>query len=273
MDDETTMDDQLEDQQATPVHVVRRHVSPQTMILRLGTQLNLAKYPTYQVTNAIGVAAGLTASEVRGVNIQATAPMYVPRHMNSLVARRVVNSSLPANNPNVQRTNVNLSASTARDRTGLATHGVPRNSRPTSSPASPRKKDDSGAHQLTLLSLRRAKQGQSRPTKPTKKNDQNYPSLPLQNRFSALQDTTPDPQPDPQREPRPRSGSLPGYTTKRQAPPPLPPKPKTPSYVRELHSQKPPASSEEPPAQAAKAVSIGQGESVLHSTGSQCQQT
>ncbi|KAH6945241.1 hypothetical protein HPB50_007654 [Hyalomma asiaticum] len=65
MDDETTMD-----HQTTPVHVVRRHVSPQTVILRLGTKLNLAKCPAYQVTNAIGVAAGLTASEVRDVNIQ-----------------------------------------------------------------------------------------------------------------------------------------------------------------------------------------------------------
>ncbi|KAH6922386.1 hypothetical protein HPB50_013426 [Hyalomma asiaticum] len=62
MDDETSMD-----HQTTPVHVVRRHVSPQTVILRLGTKLNLAKYPAYQVTNAIGVAAGLTASEVRDV--------------------------------------------------------------------------------------------------------------------------------------------------------------------------------------------------------------
>ncbi|KAH6934043.1 hypothetical protein HPB50_019715 [Hyalomma asiaticum] len=65
MDDETTMD-----HQATPVHVVRRYVSPQTVILRLGTELNLANYPTYHVTNAIGVAAGLTASEVGDVNIQ-----------------------------------------------------------------------------------------------------------------------------------------------------------------------------------------------------------
>ncbi|KAH6927009.1 hypothetical protein HPB50_025279 [Hyalomma asiaticum] len=43
---------------------------------------------------------------------------------------------------------------------------------------------------------------QSRTTKPTKKNNENFPSLPLKYRFSALQDTTPDPQP----EPRPRSG-------------------------------------------------------------------
>ncbi|KAL1436885.1 hypothetical protein MTO96_049281 [Rhipicephalus appendiculatus] len=89
----------------------------------------------------------------------------------------------------------------------------------------------------------KSQKSQSRPTKPTKTNDQNYPSLPLQNRFLALQDTTPDLQP----ETRPRSSSLPGYTTKRPAPPPPPPKPKTPSYVRALLSQKPFASSEEPP--------------------------
>ncbi|KAH7937841.1 hypothetical protein HPB49_016595 [Dermacentor silvarum] len=64
------LQDQLEENNLTPVHVVRRHVSPQTIIMRLGTKLNIAKYPTYQVTNAIGVAAGLTASEVRDVNIQ-----------------------------------------------------------------------------------------------------------------------------------------------------------------------------------------------------------
>ncbi|KAH6934356.1 hypothetical protein HPB50_023362 [Hyalomma asiaticum] len=65
MDDETTID-----HQTTPVHVVSRHVKPQTVILRLGTKLNLAKYPAYQVTNAIGVAAGLTAPEVREVKSQ-----------------------------------------------------------------------------------------------------------------------------------------------------------------------------------------------------------
>ncbi|KAH7978729.1 hypothetical protein HPB49_006556 [Dermacentor silvarum] len=84
---------------------------------------------------------------------------------------------------------------------------------------------------------------QSIVTNPPKKNDQNYPSLPLHNRFEALRDTTPDPKP----EPRPRSGSLPGYSTKRSTPPPPPPKPKTPSFVRALLSQKPPAHSEEPP--------------------------
>ncbi|KAH7970529.1 hypothetical protein HPB49_009537 [Dermacentor silvarum] len=66
MDEEAAMvmlQDRLEEKNLTPVHVVRRHVSPQTIILRLGTKLNLAKYPTYQVTNAIGVDAGLTASE------------------------------------------------------------------------------------------------------------------------------------------------------------------------------------------------------------------
>ncbi|KAH7936887.1 hypothetical protein HPB49_006022 [Dermacentor silvarum] len=84
---------------------------------------------------------------------------------------------------------------------------------------------------------------QSIATNPPKKNDQNYPSLPLHNRFEALRDTTPD----PKSEPRPRSGSLPGYPTKRSTPPPPPPKPKTPSFVRALLSQKPPAHSEEPP--------------------------
>ncbi|KAH7936888.1 hypothetical protein HPB49_006023 [Dermacentor silvarum] len=73
------LQDQLEEKNLTPVHVVRRHVSPQTIIMRLGTKLNLAKYPTYQVTNAIGVAAGLTASEVRDVNIQV-------RQLQNLVA-------------------------------------------------------------------------------------------------------------------------------------------------------------------------------------------
>ncbi|KAL3210809.1 hypothetical protein MRX96_036857 [Rhipicephalus microplus] len=73
MEDETTMkhsQDQCEDHQTDPVHVVRHHVSAQTIILRLGTKLHLAKYPTYQVINAIGVAAGLTASEMRDVTIQ-----------------------------------------------------------------------------------------------------------------------------------------------------------------------------------------------------------
>ncbi|KAL3204376.1 hypothetical protein MRX96_041220 [Rhipicephalus microplus] len=73
MEDETTMEhsqDQGEDHQTDPVHVVRRHVSPQTIILRLGTKLHFAKFPTYQVTNAISVAAGLTPSEVRHVTIQ-----------------------------------------------------------------------------------------------------------------------------------------------------------------------------------------------------------
>ncbi|KAH7960234.1 hypothetical protein HPB49_018073 [Dermacentor silvarum] len=75
MDEEAAMEllqDQLEEKNLTLVHVVRRHVSPQTIIMRLGTKLNLAKYPTYQDANAIGVAAGLTASEVRDVNIQVT---------------------------------------------------------------------------------------------------------------------------------------------------------------------------------------------------------
>ncbi|KAH7958879.1 hypothetical protein HPB49_006116 [Dermacentor silvarum] len=84
---------------------------------------------------------------------------------------------------------------------------------------------------------------QSIATNPPKKNDQNYPSLPLHNRFEALRDTTPD----PKSEPRPRSGSPPGYPTKRSTPPPPPPKPKTPSFVWALLSQKPPAHSEEPP--------------------------
>ncbi|KAL3235910.1 hypothetical protein MRX96_022339 [Rhipicephalus microplus] len=73
MEDETTVQHsqyQGKDHPTDPVHVVRCHVSPQTIILRLGTKLHLAKYPTYQVTNAIGVAAGPTASEVRDVTIQ-----------------------------------------------------------------------------------------------------------------------------------------------------------------------------------------------------------
>ncbi|KAH7948940.1 hypothetical protein HPB49_003615 [Dermacentor silvarum] len=66
MDEEAAMEllqDQLEEKNLTPMHVVRPHVSPQTIIMRLGTKLNLAKYTTHQVTNAIDVAAGLTASE------------------------------------------------------------------------------------------------------------------------------------------------------------------------------------------------------------------
>ncbi|KAL3207455.1 hypothetical protein MRX96_039685 [Rhipicephalus microplus] len=84
---------------------------------------------------------------------------------------------------------------------------------------------------------------QSRVTKPAKKYDQNYPLLLLQNRFSALQDSTLNPRP----QPLPRSGSLPGYTTKRPTSPPPPPKPKTPSYLKALLSQKPPTPSEGPP--------------------------
>ncbi|KAL3210810.1 hypothetical protein MRX96_036858 [Rhipicephalus microplus] len=107
---------------------------------------------------------------------------------------------------------------------------------------------------------------QSRLTKPAKKYDQNYPLLLLQNRFSVLQDSTPDPQP----ELRPRSGSLPGYTMKRPTPPP--PKPKTPGYLHALLTQKPPTPSEGP-SQAAKAASVGQGQTIFNCTGSQCHET
>ncbi|KAH7973613.1 hypothetical protein HPB49_003084 [Dermacentor silvarum] len=327
------LQDQLEEKNLTPVHVVRRHVSPQNIIMRLGPKLNLAKYPTYQVTNAIGVAAGLTASEVLDVNIQVrqlqnlvavtsgwesatqklaglrsmthdgerhhvtayvaaeaqhahcvvhglpkdipddqllsiisiedrqilaarrlgqhnlfalvlcsvpfvspltTAPMCVPRLMNSLVVRHVDSSSLPPNDPTEQRTN---GPHRARD------------------PRCPKKQQ---ADKLTRLAteIRRLKtttknsgQAQNRQTSqsiatnPPKKNDQNYTSLPLHNRFEALRYTTPDPKP----EPKPRSGSLPGYSTKRSTPPQPSSKPKTPSFVRALLSQKPPAHSEEPP--------------------------
>ncbi|KAH6938560.1 hypothetical protein HPB50_010573 [Hyalomma asiaticum] len=342
MDDETTMD-----HQPTPVHV------------RLGTKLNLAKYPAYQVTNAIGVTAGLTVSEVRDVNIQeryrtlsrrqagenrrrrnlvvcaglrsltltgerhnvtayvpaeahharfvvhglpkdipddqllsiisiadrlilaerrigqsesipltvkgatidkevklglwltktqpfrpraATTPMYAPRRMNLLFARHVVNSSLPANYPDVRLTNCPKKQQ-AEKLARIASEKRRLKSTPEDSPV-PQKSQTS----------------QSRTTKPTKKNDENFPSLPLQNRFSALQDTTPDPQP----EPLPRSGSLPGYTTKQPAPPP--PKPKTPSYIRALLSQKPPVSSEEPPHKQPRQCPLGKDVCTDYST-------
>ncbi|KAH7937842.1 hypothetical protein HPB49_016596 [Dermacentor silvarum] len=77
--------------------------------------------------------------------------MCVPRLMNSLVVRHVDNNSLPPNDPTEQHTNVKLGASTARDRTVLATHGAPRNSRLTSSPASLQKRDDSRPQQRTPL--------------------------------------------------------------------------------------------------------------------------
>lgn len=367
MEDETSMEHQLDDHQATPVHVVRRHVSPQTIILRLGTQLNLAKYPTYQVTNAIGVAAGLTASEVRDVNIQVrtlqnlvaatsgresatqklaglrsltlngkrhdvTAYVAAEAHharcvvhglpkdipddqllsiisiedRQILAARRIGQSetilltvkgaTVPKEvkmglwltktqpfRPRAVQCSICLTIGhradvcpTAHEFTRCETCGqqFPAGQQPERTahecelkcfncegphgardPRCPKKQQ---ADKLARIAAEKrrlrstptdstepqiSQTSQSRPTKPTKKNDQNYPFLPLQNRFSALQDTTPDPQP----EPRPRSGSLPGYTTKRPAPPPPLPKPKTPSYVRALLSQKPPASSEEPP--------------------------
>ncbi|KAH6934044.1 hypothetical protein HPB50_019716 [Hyalomma asiaticum] len=162
--------------------------------------------------------------------------------MNLLVARHVINISLPANNPYVQRTNVSLS---------VKLRGTARRSRPTvpeetaGREARPhrRRKETTQEHTNGLCCA------PEEPNKPESNNQTNqeerpnFPSLPLQNRFSALKDTTPDPQP----EPRHRSGSLPDYTTKRTAPPPPPPKPKTPSYIRALLSQKPPAYSGEPP--------------------------
>ncbi|KAH7960845.1 hypothetical protein HPB49_023965 [Dermacentor silvarum] len=343
MDEEAAMEllqDQLEEKNFTPVHVVRRHVSPQTIIMRLGTKLNLAKYPMYQVTNAIGVAAGLTASEVRDVNIQvrqlqnlvaatsgresATQKLAGLRSMTldgerhdvtAYVAAeaqhaRCVVHGLPKDIPDDQL----LSIISIEDRHILAarrlgqsetilltvkgatvpkevkmglwltktqpfrpravqcticfTDWTPRRSHECEvrcfncegphgarDPRCPKKQQ---ADKLTRLAAERRRlkttskdsgqpknrqTSQSIATNPPKKNDQNYPSLPLHNRFEALRDTTPD----PKSEPRPRSGSLPGYPTKRSTPPPPPPKPKTPSFVRALLSQKPPAHSEEPP--------------------------
>ncbi|KAH7959802.1 hypothetical protein HPB49_013963 [Dermacentor silvarum] len=361
------LQDQLEEKNLTPVHVVRRHVSPQTIIMRLGTKLNLAKYPTYQVTNAIGVAAGLAASEVRDVNIQVrqlqnlvaatsgresatqklaglrSTTLDGERHdVTAYVAAeaqhaRCVVHGLPKDIPDDQL----LSIISIEDRHILAARRlgqsetilltvkgatVPKEVKmglwltktqpfrpravqcticftighradvcPTAHEFTrcetcgqqfpPAQRPDQTAHEcevrcfncegphgardprcpkkqqgdkLTRLAAERRRlkttskdsgqpknrqTSQSIATNPPKKNDQNYPSLPLHNRFEALRDTTPD----PKSEPRPRSGSLPGYPTKRSTPPPPPPKPKTPSFVRALLSQKPPAHSEEPP--------------------------
>ncbi|KAH6940625.1 hypothetical protein HPB50_003352 [Hyalomma asiaticum] len=362
MDDETTMD-----HQTTPVHFVRRHISPQTVIWRLGTKLNLAKYPAYQVTNAIGVAAGLTASEVRDVNIQvrtlqnlvaATSgresatqklaglrsltlngerhdvtayvaaeahharcvvhglPKDVPddqllsiisiEDREILAARRIGQSeailltvkgaTIPKEvkvglwltktqpfRPRAVQCTICLTIGhradvcpTAHEFTRCETCGqqFPAGQQPERTahecepkcfncegphaardPRCPKKQQADKLARIAAEKRRlrstpedsavpqKSQTSQSRATKPTNKNDENFPSLPLRNRFSALQDTTPDPQP----EPRPRSGSLPGYTTKRPAPPPPPPKPKTPSNIRALLSQKSPVASEEPP--------------------------
>ncbi|KAH7959568.1 hypothetical protein HPB49_011922 [Dermacentor silvarum] len=370
MDEEAAMEllqDQLEEKNLTPVHVVRRHVSPQTIIMRLGTKLNLAKYPTYQVTNAIGVAAGLTASEVRDVNIQV-------RQLQNLVAATSGRESatqklagLRSMTLDGERHDVTAYVAAEAQHARCVVHGLPKDipddqllsiisiadrhilaarrlgqSEPIlltvkgatvpkevkmglwltkTQPFRPRavqcticftighradvcptaheftrcetcgqqfppaQQPDQTAHEcevrcfncegphgargprcpkkqqadkLTRLAAERRRlkttskdsgkpknrqTSQSIATNPPKKNDQNYPSLPLHNRFEALRDTTPD----PKSEARPRSGSLPGYPTKRSTPPPPPPKPKTPSFVRALLSQKPPAHSEEPP--------------------------
>ncbi|KAL3191479.1 hypothetical protein MRX96_059852 [Rhipicephalus microplus] len=101
--------------------------------------------------------------------------------------------------------------------------------------------------------LQKSQASQRRLTKPAKKYDQKYPLLLLQNRFPTLQDSTPNPQP----EPRPRSGSLPGYKTKR---PKLPPRP--PNSENTLLSTGPPIPEaayafRRTTTQAAKAVSVG----------------
>ncbi|KAH7967032.1 hypothetical protein HPB49_021549 [Dermacentor silvarum] len=335
MDEEAAMEllqDQLEEKNLTPVHVVRRHVSPQTIIMRLGTKLNLAKYPTYQVTNAIGVAAGLTAYEVRDVNIEvrqlqnlvaatsgresATQKLAGLRSMTldgerhdvtAYVAAeaqhaRCVVHGLPKDIPDDQLLSIisiegpaHFGSTATRPCTICFTIGHRADVCPTAHEFTrcetcgqqfpPAQRPDQTAHEcevrcfncegphgardprcpkkqqadkLTRLAAERRRlkttsKGSGQPknrqtsqsiaTNPPKKNDQNYPSLPLHNRFEALRDTTPD----PKSEPRPRSGSLPGYPTKRLTPPPPPPKPKTPSFVRALLSQKPPAHSEEPP--------------------------
>ncbi|KAH6923383.1 hypothetical protein HPB50_000780 [Hyalomma asiaticum] len=349
------------------VDVARKVIGNQTVILRLGTKLNLAKYPAYQVTNAIGVAAGLTASEVRDVNIQvrtlqnlvaATSgresatqklaglrsltlngerhdvtayvaaeahharcvvhglPKDVPddqllsiisiEDRQILAARRIRQSeailltvkgaTIPKEvkvglwltktqpfRPRAVQCTICLTIGhradvcpTAHEFTRCETCGqqFPAGQQPERTahecelkcfncegphaardPRCPKKQQADKLARIAAEKRRlrstpedsavpqKSQTSQSRATKPTKKNDENFPSLPLRNRFSALQDTTPDPQP----EPRPRSGSLPGYTTKRPAPPPPPPKPKTPSYIRALLSQKSPVASEEPP--------------------------
>ncbi|KAH6932591.1 hypothetical protein HPB50_008012 [Hyalomma asiaticum] len=350
MDDETTMD-----HQTTPVHVVRCHVSPQTVILRLGAKLNLAKYPAYQVTNTISVAAELTASEnlvaatsgresatqklaglrsltLNGERHDVTAYVAAEAHharcvvhglpkdvpddqllsiisiedRQILAARRIGQSeailltvkgaTIPKEvkvglwltktqpfRPRAVQCTICLTIGhradvcpTAHEFTCCEKCGqqFPAGQQPERTahecelkcfncegphaardPRCPKKQQADKLARIAAEKRRlrstpedsavpqKSQTSQSRTTTPTKKSDENFPSLPLQNRFSALQDTTPDPQP----EPRPRSGSLPGYTTKRPAPPPPPPKPKTPSYIRALLFQKSPVASEEPP--------------------------
>ncbi|KAH8036460.1 hypothetical protein HPB51_000615 [Rhipicephalus microplus] len=336
MEDETTMEhsqDQGEDHQTDSVHLVRCHVSPQTIILRLGTKLHLAKYPTYQVTNAIGVAAGLTAYEVCYVTTKV-------RKLQNLVAATSGRESptqklagLRSPTFNGERHDVSAYVATAAQHARCVVHGLPKdipddqllsnitiedrqilaarrigNSKTIlltvkgatvskeakrglwltkTQPFRPRvvqctisltighradcfncerphgardprcsKKQQAGdlpriaAEKRRLKTtptdsaeLQKSQASQSRLTNPAKKYDQKYPLLLLQNRFPALQDSTPNPQP----EPLPRSGSLPGYKTKRPTLPPPPPNPKTPSYLQALLSQKPPTPSEGPP--------------------------
>ncbi|KAH8027467.1 hypothetical protein HPB51_006057 [Rhipicephalus microplus] len=220
MEEETTMkhsQDQGADHQADPVHVLRSH-----------SEL----YRTHQVTNAIGVAAELTASEVRDVTIQV-------RKLQNLVAatsrrelatqKLVVLRSLTFNG---DRYDVTAYVATEAQHARCVVHGLPKDI-----------PDDQLLSIITIedrqiLAARRI--GYSETILLTMKGATVL--MELENQFSALQDSTLDPQP----EPRPRSGSLPGYTTKRPTPPP-PPKPKTPSYLQALLSQKPPTPSEGPP--------------------------
>ncbi|KAH8023196.1 hypothetical protein HPB51_011310 [Rhipicephalus microplus] len=305
MEDETTIEHsqvQGEHDQTNPVHVVRRHVSPQTITLRLGTKLHLPKFPTYQVTNAIGVAAVLSASE--DIPDDQLLSIITIEDRQILAARRIGDSetilwtvkgaTVPMEvkmgmwltkaqpfRPRAVQCSICLTIGhradvcpTAHEFTRCETCGqqFPASHQPgrtahecevkcfncegphgARDPRCPKKQQADNLARIAAEKRRlkttrtdsaepqKSQASQSRQTKPAKKNDQNYPILLLQNRFSALQDSTPDPQP----KPRPRSGSLPGFTTKRPTPPP--PKPKTPSYLKALLSHKTPTPSEGPP--------------------------
>ncbi|KAH7942213.1 hypothetical protein HPB49_021897 [Dermacentor silvarum] len=259
------LQDQLEEKNLTPVHVVRRHVSPQTIIMRLGTKLNLAKYPTYQVTNAIGVAAGLTASECTICFTIGHRADVCPTDHEFTRCETCGQQFRPAQRPDQTAHECEVRCFNCE-----GPHGA-------RDPRCPKKQQ---ADKLTRLAAERRRlkttskdsgqpknrqSSQSIASNTPKKNDQNYTSLPLHNRFEALRDTTPD----PKSEPRPRSGSLPGYPTKRSTPPTPPPNPKVlcgpcsprsrpriPKNPRRSNPGTPPQKRHSSPA-----------ESVLHSSG------
>ncbi|KAH8022755.1 hypothetical protein HPB51_004842 [Rhipicephalus microplus] len=273
MEDETTMEhsqDRGEDHQTDLVHVVRRHVSPKTIILRLGTKLHLAKYPTNQVTNTIGVAAGLTASEdnpddqLLSIITIEDQQILAARHIGNpeTILLTVKGATVPKEfkmglwltktqpfHPRAVQCTISLTIGhradvcpTAHEFTRCETCGqqFPAGQQPGSTAhecevkcfnykrphgaRKPRCRKKQQADNLARIAAekrrlkttptdsaepQKSQESQSRLTKPPKKYDENTLLL-LQNRFSALQDSTPNPQP----EPRTRSGSLPGYTTK-----------------------------------------------------------